>query len=133
MSRQSAHQTQHQQQKQQEQDTLVSSDCSQETVKKGRTDRTQYLDYKEGCGFEPGIVTEFPAELWKKPKLNKYGVDEPHAEQVKCELTITEDSSKRKSADNAGQCGNEIDKTTTNETAISANDETLSQNPELCL
>ncbi|CAN6555524.1 unnamed protein product [Malus baccata var. baccata] len=96
MSRQSAHQTQHQQQKQQEQDTLVSSDCSQETAKKERTDRTQYLDYKEGCGFEPGIVTEFPAELWKKPKLNKYGVDEPHAEQVKCELTITEDSSKYK-------------------------------------
>ncbi|KAB2603418.1 hypothetical protein D8674_004423 [Pyrus ussuriensis x Pyrus communis] len=77
MSRQSAHQTQHQQQKQQEQDTLVSSDCSQETAKKERTDRTQYLDSKEGYGFEPGIVTEFPAKLWKKPKLNKYGVDEP--------------------------------------------------------
>ncbi|KAM1537657.1 hypothetical protein COP2_002704 [Malus domestica] len=54
------------------------------------------IGFGAGCGFEPGIVTEFPAELWKKPKLNKYGVDEPHAEQVKCELTITEDSSKYK-------------------------------------
>ncbi|KAM1105685.1 hypothetical protein ACFX13_002682 [Malus domestica] len=87
------------------------------------------IGFGAGCGFEPGIVTEFPAELWKKPKLNKYGVDEPHDDG---DYGLRHNS-RRKSADNAGQCGNEIDKTTTNETAISANDETLSQNPELCL
>ncbi|KAM1283616.1 hypothetical protein ACFX13_027286 [Malus domestica] len=146
-------------------------------------------------GFEPEIVTEFPAELWKKPKLSKYGVDEMHShkpvfskrnfnkhvislpqdtEQAKREVTNTRESSqvqrhfiardeqeprrtcqatkatltgaskwsdyvtrdedddcslrlitRRKHADNAGQCNNEIDKTTTNYETVLTNDETV--------
>ncbi|KAB2635333.1 hypothetical protein D8674_025867 [Pyrus ussuriensis x Pyrus communis] len=212
MSRQFAQQTndqqQQQQQQRQEQDTLISSDCSYKTEKRRRNDWTQYLDPEDsdlganvkpedeaGSGFEHEIVTEFPAELWKKPKLSKYGVDELHShkpvfskrnfnkhvislpqdtEQVKCELTNTKESSqvqrhfiarddqeprrtcqatkatltgaskwsdyvtqdedddcslrlitRRKHADNAGQCSNEIDKTTTNYGTVLANDETL--------
>ncbi|KAM1686386.1 hypothetical protein FF1_034216 [Malus domestica] len=212
MSRQFAHQThdqqQQQQQQRQEQDTLISSDCSYKTEKRRRNDWTQYLDPEDsdrganmkpedeaGSGFEPEIVTEFPAELWKKPKLSKYGVDELHShkpifskrnfnkhvislpqdtEQARRELTDTRESSqvqrhfiardeqeprrtcqatkatltgaskwtdyvtqdeeddcslrlitRRKHADNAGQCSNEIDKTTANYETVLANDETV--------
>ncbi|XP_021824112.1 MRN complex-interacting protein [Prunus avium] len=133
---QSSNMPRQQQQQQQQQPAVASSTSPYKTQKKRGTDWTEYLDSKddqgtnlkqeedeEGVGFEHEIVTEFPAELSKKRKLNKYGcwsdtrkgdADELHnlksvfskrnfnkhvvspadEEQMKCELAITKETSK---------------------------------------